>query len=98
MMRVVSKYRPAGFNKIKTVLFTTLMLCLAFISGAMLERSDHFLQDIYTIAPVVLDEIKAFLHEQMIIRIESATGFLKWGSAITLSICQNHLIYLIRGP
>jgi len=97
-MKIVSRNKPVGFNKIKTVLFTALLLTIAFISGAAVERSDHFLQDLYAIAPVVFDEIKTFFREQIIIKVNTAAGFLKWGSVITLSIFECHLTYLIRGP
>jgi len=98
-MKTVSKYRPhAGFNKIKTVFFTALLLSIAFISGAVVERSDHFLQDIYTIAPAVFDEVKTFFREQIIIKVNSTAGFIKWGSVITLSIFEDRLACLIRGP
>lgn len=97
-MKTMARYRTTGFNKIKTVLFTALLLCIAFMSGAIVEKSNHFLQDVYVIAPAMFDEIKLFFREQIIIKIESTAGIIKWGSAITLSICQNHLIYLIRGP
>jgi len=87
-----------GFNKIKTIFFTALLLAIAFLSGALLERSDHIIQDIYTTAPLVLNEIKTFLHEQIIIKVNSTAGYFKWGSVIALSIFERSLTGLIRGP
>ncbi|MDF9407737.1 MAG: hypothetical protein A4E52_01185 [Pelotomaculum sp. PtaB.Bin013] len=97
-MRTVLKYKSVGFNKIKTIFFTALLLSIAFLSGALVERSDHIIQDIYATAPVVLDEIKTFLHEQVIIKVNSTAGYFKWGSVITLSIFERSLASLIRGP
>ncbi|MCG9966843.1 hypothetical protein L9W92_02055 [Pelotomaculum terephthalicicum JT] len=97
-MRTVLKYKAVGFNKTKTIFLTALLLLISFISGAMLERSDNFLQDIYAIAPVVLDEVKTFFREQVFIKVNSTVGCLKWGSVITLSIFERSLAGLIRGP
>lgn len=97
-MRTVLKYKSVGFNKIKTIFFTALLLSISFISGALIERSDHILQDIYMTAPVVLDEIKTFFREQIIIKVNSTVSYFKWGSVITLSIFERSLASLIRGP
>jgi len=97
-MRTTSNYRPMGFNKLKTIFFTGLLLAVAFLSGAVVEKSEGFLQDMMMVAPVVLDEIREFFHEQFYIKVNTAAGCLKWGSIITLTIFEHRLNYLIRGP
>jgi len=97
-MRTASSYKPVGFNKLKTIFFTCLLLAVAFLSGAVVEKSEGFLQDMMAAAPVVLDKIKEFFHEQFYFKVSTAVGCLKWGSVITLTIFEHRLSYLIRGP
>lgn len=95
-MRTVLKYKQVGFNKSKTVFFTMLLLAVSFFSGALFERADQFLQQVYAITPEVFDRIKSFFREQMYIKFEAMVGCFKWGSAIALAILQHNLVSLIR--
>lgn len=97
-MRTVLKYKAVGFHKTKTILFTALLLSLSFLSGAMLERSDQFLQNVSATMPIFLNELKTFFNEQVIIKFNSAASYLKWGAVITASIFEQSLSGLIRGP
>ncbi|OPY58851.1 MAG: hypothetical protein A4E55_00582 [Pelotomaculum sp. PtaU1.Bin035] len=97
-MRAVLNYKHAGFNKTKTILFTALLLTIAFFLGAMAEKSAHILQDIMVITPEALNEIKTFFSDKIILKVNTVTGCLKWGSIITISIFEHSLSCLIRGP
>lgn len=96
-MKTASK-RPVGFNKPKTIIITTLLLLIAFLSGAITERADNFLQNMTVIVPMAIEKIKAFFSEQLILKINTIAGCLKWGSIITILIFEYHLTGLIRGP
>lgn len=90
--------RSVGFNKLKTIIITALLLFLAFLAGAIVERTDNFLQNITVIVPVAIEEVKAFFSEQLILEVNTVAECLKWGSIITILIFEHHLTGLIRGP
>ncbi|OPX88309.1 MAG: hypothetical protein A4E53_02091 [Pelotomaculum sp. PtaB.Bin104] len=97
-MKPASNYRPVGFNKPKTILIMALLLVMAFLSGAIAERTDNIIQNLMVIIPPAIEELKAFFREQLIIKVNTLADCLKWGSIIIISIFEHRLSSVIRGP
>jgi len=85
-------------GKIKLLFLVALLLTMAFLGGAVAERTAHFLQDVIAALPDVLDGTKAFLRERIIFKIRDAADQLKWAAAITFAIIVEPASQLIRGP
>lgn len=92
------EYRPAKTGKIKSLFLTALLLVMAFLGGAVAERTAHFLQDLTAALPAALEEMKIFLRERVIFKISAAAEQLKWAAVITLAVITEPLSCLIRGP
>lgn len=97
-MKTAPNYRPVGFNKLKTIIITIFLLLIAFLSGAIAERTDNIIHNMMVIVPAAVEDVKEFLQEQLIIKVNTLAECLKWGSVITVSIFEYHLNKLSRGP
>jgi hypothetical protein len=97
-MRVVTHYRPTKGQKIKSFLLTLILLAMAFLAGAAVQNTAHFLQDLAAAVPVALDGIKTFLRERFVFKVNAMAGQLKWTAVISLSILLNALSHRARSP
>lgn len=100
IMKTITVYRPTKTKKFKSLLLVALLLVMAFLAGAVTEKSAHFLQDVIAAAPVVLDEVKAFLRERIIFKVDKAVEQVKWAAVIIISIITQagSGSHVIRGP
>lgn len=97
-MKTIAVYRPTKAKKAKSLFVVALLLVMAFLAGAVTEKSAHFLQDVITAAPVALDEVKAFLREKIIFKVGTAVDQAKWSAVIIISIIMQAGSHVIRGP
>lgn len=97
-MKTIAVYRPTKAKKAKSLFVVALLLVMAFLAGAVTEKSAHFLQDIIAAAPVALDEVKAFLREKIIFKVGTAVDQAKWSAVIIISIIMQAGSHVIRGP
>lgn len=97
-MRTMTGPRPVRFRKIKSLALTALLLTVAFLAGAVAERTNPFLQDAAALVPVVLEEIRDFFREQVFFKVNAAAEQLKWATVIALLIITESPGSLIRGP
>lgn len=97
-MKTIAVYRPTKAKKAKSLFVVALLLVMAFLAGAVAEKSAHFLQDIIAAAPVALDEVKAFLREKIIFKVGTAVDQAKWSAVIIISIIMQAGSHVIRGP
>ncbi|MCL6635623.1 MAG: hypothetical protein K6T29_07630 [Peptococcaceae bacterium] len=97
-MRAVSGYRPARMIKIKSLLLTALLMAMAFLAGAVAEKTAHFLQDAAAALPAVLDGIKTFLRERFFFKFNAAVDQARRTAAIILAMATEQASCLIRGP
>lgn len=97
-MRAVSDYRPSKMKKLKNIFLTMFLLVMAFLAGAVAEKSADFLQDVMAAAPVALDGFKTFLRERVIFKVKNESCQVKWATATAFTAVQKHLSSLIRGP
>ncbi len=97
-MKTIAVYRPTKAKKAKSLFVVALLLVMAFLAGAVAEKSAHFLQDVISAAPVALDEVKAFLREKIIFKVGTAVDQAKWSAVIIISIIMQAGSHVIRGP
>lgn len=97
-MKTIAVYRPTKAKKAKSLFVVALLLVMAFLAGAVTEKSAHFLQDVIVAAPVALDEVKAFLRERIIFKVGTAVDQAKWSAVIIISIIMQAGSHVIRGP
>jgi len=97
-MRVITNYRPAKGQRIKSFLMTLVLLAVTFLAGAVTQNTAHFLQDLAAAVPVALDGMKTFLRERLIFKVNALAGQLKWTAVISLSILFNALSHRTRSP
>lgn len=97
-MKTIAVYRPTKTKKAKSLFLVALLLVMAFLAGAVTEKSAHFLQDVIAAAPVALDEVKAFLRERIIFKVGSVVEQVKWSAVIIISIIMQSGSHVIRGP
>jgi hypothetical protein len=93
-------YRPAPAKgqKIKSLLITLLLFAVAFMAGAAVQKKADFIQDLIIAAPAALENIKEFLNEKAVFKVNTITGQMKWTAAITLLVIKNFLWHSVRGP
>lgn len=97
-MKVVTHYRPTKGQRIKSFMLALILLAMAFLAGAAVQDTAHFLQDLAAAVPVALDGIKTFLQEKFIFKVGALAGQLKWTTVISLSILLNALSHRARSP
>ncbi|NLJ76320.1 MAG: hypothetical protein GX325_03565 [Peptococcaceae bacterium] len=97
-MKTVTVYRTTKTKKAKSLLLVALLLTMAFLAGAVTEKSIHFLQDVMVAAPVALNELKVFFREKIIFRVGAVIEHLKWSTVIMTSILMQTGSHIIRGP
>jgi len=79
-------------------LLTALLVAMAFLAGAVAEKTAHFMQDVVLAAPIMLDQAKEFLQQRVIFKVNTAAEQLKWAAVIIISIVKGSGNYVIRGP
>jgi hypothetical protein len=97
-MRIITNYRPSKGQRIKSLLMTLMLLAMAFLAGAAVQNTAHFLQDLVDAVPVALDGMKTFLRERFVFKVNTLAGQLKWTAVISLSILMNSLSQRVRSP
>ena len=97
-MKPITVYRPTKTRKAKSLFLVALLLIMAFLAGAVTEKSAHFLQDVIAAAPVALDKAKTFLQEKVIFKVGAAAEQAKWSAVIIISIIMQAGSHVIRGP
>ena len=97
-MKTVTVYRPTKAKKAKSLFMVALLLVMAFLAGAVTEKSVHFLQDVIAAAPVVLNEMKTFFREKIIFKVGVMAEQIKWSAVIIISIIMQTGTHVIRGP
>jgi hypothetical protein len=97
-MKIITNYRPTKGQRIKSFLMTLVMLAIAFLAGAAMQNTAHFLQDLAAAVPVALDGIKTFLRERFVFKVNALVGQLKWTAVVSLSILYNALSHRARSP
>ena len=97
-MRVIADYRPSKLKRIKSLFLTALLLATAFFAGAIAEKTAHFLQDVIEVLPVAMEELKTFLRDNMIFKLNVPVDQLKWSVAIIVPILKDYIPSFIRGP
>ena len=97
-MKTITVYRPTKTKKAKSLFLVALLLVMAFLAGAVTERSAHFLQDVIAAAPVALDGVKSFLRERIIFKVGTVVDQVKWSAVIIISIIMQSGFHAIRGP
>ena len=97
-MRTITEYRPARSKRWKSLFLTALLLTMAFLAGAIAEKTVHFLQDVKAALPAAQEEIKVFFRERVIFKLQAVADQVKWAAVITLLIVREYPSSLIRGP
>lgn len=99
-MRAVTNYnysQPRN-KKIKSVLLVALFLAIAFLAGAVAERTGHILQEAEAVLPGILDGTELFLREKIFIKVVDIVEQIKLFVVITSLIIKEFFSGLIRGP
>lgn len=97
-MKTITVYRPTKTKKAKSLFMVALLLVMAFLAGAVTEKSAHFLQDVIAAAPFALNELKSFLREKIIFKVGTVVEQVKWSAVIIISIIMQEGSHVIRGP
>lgn len=97
-MRPVTDYRPPKGQRLKSLLITLLFFAVAFLAGATVQKKADIIQDLIAAGPVALENVKEFLNEKAIFKVNTITGQMKWTAAITLLIIKDFLWHSVRGP
>ncbi len=97
-MKTVTVYRPTKAKRVKSLFLAALFLVMAFLAGAVTEKSAHFLQDVIAAAPFALNELKMFFKEKVIFKVGTVAEQAKWSAVIIISIIMQKGVHVIRGP
>lgn len=91
-------YRQPKIKKIKSLLLTALLLFMAFWAGAAVEKTGHIIQDVKAVFPVLVEEVKTFFREKVILPADNYVAQIKFSAIITSLIAKECLAGFIRGP
>ncbi len=97
-MRPVMNYQQPGIKKIKSLLLTALFLVMAFWAGAAAEKTGHIIQDVKGVFPVLVEEVKMFFQENVILPTDNYVSQIKFSAIITSLIAKEYFTGFIRGP
>ncbi|KUK82612.1 MAG: Uncharacterized protein XD97_0390 [Pelotomaculum thermopropionicum] len=91
-------YRQPRIKKIKSLLLTALFLVMVFWAGAVAEKTGHITQNAKEVFPVLVEEVKTFFREKVILPADNYVAQIKFSAIITSLIAKECLAGFIRGP
>lgn len=98
-MKTITVYRPTTkTKKAKSLFLVALLLVMAFLAGAVTEKTVPFLQDVIAAAPVAFERAVSFLREKIIFKVGPVAEQAKWSAVIIISIIMQAGSQVIRGP